>query len=140
MVVVERQAISQEHTFMRLLIASLLCVAGCASSGTHIGGEERAVSILTVRNQRSENLTIYVMHDGYKGRRLGEVNSYTSATFVLNELDAPPATDLQFLAVSFSPSGGSELSNPVPVVRGSSYEWKVAPARGHSVAVRRYST
>ena len=127
---------------MRLLIASLLFLGACASFGTHVGegGEERAVSILTVRNQRSEDLTIYVMHDGYRGRRLGQVNGFGTATFVLNALDAPPATDLQFLAVSFSPDGGSALSDPVQVIRGSSYEWKVAPARGHQVAVRRYAT
>jgi hypothetical protein len=125
---------------MRLLIASLLFLCACASSGTHVGvgeaDEGRAVSILTVRNQRSEILTIYVMYDGYKGRRLGQVNSLASATFVLNELDAPPATDLQFLAVSFA-TGASELSDPVQVVRGSSYDWQVAPGRGHQVAVRR---
>jgi hypothetical protein len=78
------------------------------------------------------------MRDGYKGRCLGQVNSLATATFVLNELDAPPATDLQFLAVSFV-AGGSELSDPVQVVLGSSYEWKVAPGRWPQVAVRRYT-
>jgi hypothetical protein len=127
---------------MRLLITSLLFLCACASSGTRLGAGEadggRAVSILTVRNQRSETLTIYVMHDGYKGRRLGEVNSLAAATFVLNELDAPPATDLQFLAVSFAGSAPA-LSDPVQVEWGSSYEWKVARGRGHQVAVRRYA-
>ena len=139
---VVRQPILHEHILMRLPMALLLFLAACASSGAHFGKEEdgRAVSILTVRNQRSDDLTIYVMHDGYKGRRLGQVTSLASATFVLDELDAPPATDLQFLAVSFSPNGGSELSDPIQIVRGESYVWKVAPARGHQVAVRRYTT
>jgi anti-sigma-K factor RskA len=127
---------------MRFLIASLLFLVACASSGAHVGDATngRAVSILTVRNQRFEDLTIYVMHDGYKGRRLGQVSSLGSATFVLDELDAPPATDLQFLAVSFSPNGGSELSDPIQIVRGESYVWKVAPGRDHQVAVHRYTT
>ena len=124
---------------MKRLIASLLLLGACASSGTRFGEEERAISILTVRNQRTDMLTIYVMHDGYKGRRLGEVNSLATATFVLSELDAPPATDLQFLAIAFS-GNGSELSDPVQVMRGSSYEWRVAPARGQQVLVRRYTT
>jgi hypothetical protein len=119
---------------MRFLIASLLFLAACASSGARVGDATngRAVSILTVRNQRFD--------DGYKGRRLGQVSSLGSATFVLDELDAPPATDLQFLAVSFSPNGGSELSDPIQVVRGESYVWKVAPGRDHQVAVHRYTT
>ncbi|HKW47696.1 MAG TPA: hypothetical protein VJN70_09625, partial [Gemmatimonadaceae bacterium] len=122
------QTTPEELTLMRLLIASLLVLGACASSGAHFGEEQRAVSILTVRNQRPEILTIYVMHDGYKGRKLGDVKSLATATFVLDALDAPPATDLQFLAVSFD-GAGSELSDPVQVVRGLSYEWKVAPPR-----------
>jgi len=113
---------------MRQLVASLLLLAACASSGTHPGEDTRAVSILTVRNQRTEDLTIYVMHDGYKGRRLGQVTGLASATFVLNEMDAPVATDLQFLAMSFV-SGGSELSDPVLAEHGASYEWRLTPGK-----------
>ena len=120
---------------MKPLVASLLILAACASSGTHPREEARAVSILTVRNQRTEDLTIYVMHDGYKGRRLGQVTALESATFVLNDMDAPAATDLQFLAMSFV-SGGSELSDPVLAVRGASYEWKLAPGKQNSFAYR----
>ncbi|HEY2374892.1 MAG TPA: hypothetical protein VGH98_02860 [Gemmatimonadaceae bacterium] len=123
---------------MRLLIVSLLLLGACASSGTHLG-EEHALSLLTVRNQRAGNLTIYVMHEGYRGRRLGEVTSLGSSTFVLDELDAPPATDLQFLAVSFA-DGVSELSDPVHILRGSTYEWRLAPFRGHQLAFRRNSS
>ena len=121
---------------MRPLVASLLILTACASSGTRVRENTEAVSILTVRNQRTEDLTIYVMHDGYKGRRLGQVTALESATFVLNEMDAPAATDLQFLAVSFV-SGGSELSNPILVARGASYEWKLAPGKQNSFAYRR---
>jgi hypothetical protein len=42
--------------------------------------------------------------------------------------------------VPFSANATSALSDPVQVVHGSSDEWKVAPANGHQVAVRRYST
>ena len=121
---------------MRPLVASLLLLAACASSGTHRSENTEAVSILTVRNQRTEDLTIYVMHDGYKGRRLGQVTALASATFVLNEMDAPASADLQFLAMSFV-TGGSELSDPILAVRGASYEWKLAPGKQNSFAFRR---
>lgn len=128
-----------ERTLMRLRVALLLLLAACASSGTHARDEARAVSILTVRNQRPQDLTIYVMHDGYKGRRLGQVSGLASATFVLNESDAPNATDLQFLAMSFV-NGESELSDPVLSVRGASYEWRLAPGKQNQFAFRRYGT
>jgi hypothetical protein len=122
---------------MRSLVASLLLLVACASSGAHVGGEQPAVSILTVQNQRTEDLTIYVMHDGYKGRRLGQVTGLASATFILSELDAPPSTDVQFLAMSFV-SAASELSDPVIAARGASYEWRLAPGKNHQFAFRRY--
>jgi hypothetical protein len=76
------------------------------------------------------------MHDGYKGRRLGQVTALESATFVLNEIDAPVATDLRFLAMSFV-DGRSELSDPVLAVHGASYEWRLAPGKQNSFAFRR---
>ena len=120
---------------MRSLVASLLFLVACASSGAHVGEEAPAVSILTVRNQRPEDLTIYVMHDGYKGRRLGQVTGLASATFVLSELDAPPSTDVQFLAMPFA-NGASELSDAVIAARGASYEWRLNPGKGHQFAFR----
>ena len=124
---------------MRPLVALLLLLGACASSGAHAGQEARAASILTVQNQRPQDLTIYVMHDGYKGRRLGQVSALASATFVLNEADVPNAVDLQFLAMSFV-NGESELSDPILSVRGASYEWKLAPGRKNQFAFRRYGT
>jgi hypothetical protein len=118
---------------MKLSIVSLFLLTACASSGRHASEQQAAVSILTVENQRAEELTIYVMHAGYKGRRLGQVNSLTSATFVLNEWDAPPAADVQFLAMSFA-NGPSELSDPIVATRGASYQWKLNPGHGQQFA------
>jgi hypothetical protein len=117
---------------MKLSMVSLLLLTACASSGRPVSNE-RPVSILTVDNQRPEELTIYVMHAGYKGRRLGQVNSLASATFVLNEWDAPPAADVQFLAMSFG-NGASELSDPIVATRGASYQWKLNPGHGQQFA------
>ena len=120
-------------TPMKLSMVSLLLLTACVSSGRYVSNEQPPVSILTVQNQRPEELTIYVMHAGYKGRRLGQVNSLTSATFVLNEWDAPPAADVQFLAMSFG-SGASELSDPIVATRGASYQWKLNPGHGQQFA------
>src|SRR5690349_3426311 len=89
------------ETPMKALIAFLLLVGACASSGVHGGGASPNYSVLTVHNERSEDLTIYVMRSGTKGRRLGDVTGLNSATFVLTESDAPIAADIQFLAASF---------------------------------------
>jgi hypothetical protein len=123
-----------------LVIATLLLITGaCASSGTRVNEASQAISILTVQNQRPEDLTIYVMHAGYKGRRLGEVRGFTSATFVLSQFDVPTAADMQFLAMSLG-DGRSELSDPVIAVRGASYQWQLAPGRGQNFALRRNTT
>jgi hypothetical protein len=125
---------------MKPLIASLLFAAACASSGTHVGESPPAVSLLTVHNERPDEATIYVMHDGYKGRRLGEVNGLATTTFVLTESDAPIAADIQFLAASFRLGGHSILSDPVIVQRGATYDWKLLSAYGHDALSARYST
>jgi hypothetical protein len=118
---------------MKLSIILLLVLTACASSGRYVSNEQPPVSILTVENQRAEELTIYVMHAGYKGRRLGQVTGLASATFVLSEWDAPPAADVQFLAMAFG-SGASELSDPIVATRGASYQWKLNPGHGQQFA------
>jgi type IV secretory pathway TrbF-like protein len=80
------------------------------------------------------------MHDGFKGRRLGQVNGLTTATFVLTEADAPIAADVQFLAASFVRGGHSVLSDPVIVRRGATYDWKLLSAYGHDAITANYST
>jgi hypothetical protein len=123
---------------MKALIALLLFAGACASSGTHIGGKSPVFSLLTVHNQRTEQATVYVMHDGYKGRRLGEVGGLGTATFILTEIDAPIATDVQFLAASFV-NGPTMLSDPIIVQRGATYDWKLLSARGHDVISASYA-
>lgn len=117
---------------MRALFAVLLLAGGCAS-GMHKSEESPAVSLLTVHNQRSEDETIYVMHDGYRGRRLGDVAGLNSATFVLTGLDVPVQATVQFLAASFSRAGHSVLSDPVVVERGATYDWKLFATPGHEI-------
>lgn len=125
---------------MKALIASLLFAGACASSGTHVGETPTAVSRLIVHNQRPEDAIIYVMHSGSRGRRLGEVTGLASATFVLTQLDAPIAGDVQFLAASFVRGGHSTLSDPVNVQRGASYEWKLFATPGHDVVTAHYAS
>jgi hypothetical protein len=117
---------------MKALFAVLLLATACASR-IHEGEESPAVSLLTVHNERSEDETIYVLHDGSKGRRLGRVAGLNSATFVLTRLDVPLEATVQFLAASFSREGHSVLSDPVVVQRGATYDWKIFAAPGHEV-------
>jgi hypothetical protein len=124
----------------RFVIAALVLLAGaCASSGIRGGEESQAISILTVQNQRPEDLTIYVMQGSSKGRRLGEVRGFTTATFVLDQFDVPTAADMRFLAMTFG-KGRPELSEPVIAVRGASYQWQLAPGQGQNFAFRRNTT
>ena len=123
---------------MKTLIASLLLVVGCASSGVRVNDEPQLVTVLTVTNQRPEDAAIYVMRNGIRGRRLGGVTSFGSATFILNASDAPVASDVQFLARTFI-TGAMELSDPIPAARGAIYEWKLAPAAGHAFLAIRYA-
>ena len=115
---------------MKTLILSCLFVVGCASAGVNRPDESAVASVLTVTNQRTEDVTIYVIHGGDKGRRLGQVNSLASAAFVLTAFDTPTASDVQFLATA-SLSGATELSQSVTAERGTRYEWELAPGRGH---------
>jgi len=117
---------------MKALFAVLLLAGACAS-GIHESEESPAVSLLTVHNGHSEDETIYVMHDGSKGRRLGRVGGLNSATFVLTSLDVPLQARVQFLAASFSREGHSALSEPVIVERGATYDWKLFATPGHEV-------
>ena len=119
-----------EVTHMKNQIAALLLVVGCASSGANRLYQSSFLGVLTVTNQRTEDETIYVMHAGYKGRRLGQVNGLASATFELTPADAANASDVQFLATA-SLSGATEVSQSVTAERGARYEWELAPGRGH---------
>ena len=92
--------------------------------------ESAVASVLTVTDQRTEDVTIYVIHGGDKGRRLGQVNSLASAAFVLTAFDTPTASDVQFLA-RVAGTGATELSDAIVAARGASYDWRLGPARGH---------
>ena len=115
---------------MKTLILSCLFVVGCASAGVNRPDESAVASVLTVTNQRTEDVTIYVIHGGDKGRRLGQVNSLASAAFVLTAFDTPTASDVQFLA-RVAGTGATELSDAIVAARGASYDWRLGPARGH---------
>lgn len=122
---------------MKALIASLCLAVGCASLG-NTPRTEPSTSLLTVVNQRTEQATIYVVHDGVRGRRLGDVNSLASASFLLTSSDAASAADVQFLARSYV-TGRLELSDPVVATRGMIYEWKLSPAQGQQFLSYRYA-
>jgi hypothetical protein len=119
-----------EVSHMKNQIAALLLVVGCASSGANRLYQSSFLAVLTVTNQRTEDETIYVMHAGYKGRRLGQVNGLASATFELTPADAANASDVQFLAMA-SLSGATEVSQSVTAERGARYKWELAAGRGH---------
>lgn len=123
---------------MKTLSLCLVLLGGCATFGSREANTPPVVAVLTVNNQRTEQAIIYVTHAGYKGRRLGEVNGLASATFVLTELDAPIASDIQFLALSHM-NGASVLSDPIITKRGASYEWKLAPGANTYSSIR-YTT
>ena len=122
---------------MKTLIASLLVVVGCASPAPRLYDDPASVAVLTVDNQRGEDEVIYVMHAGIRGRRLGQVTSYGSASFVLFKSDVPLASDVQFLARALV-TGTTDLSDAITAERGAAYEWRLTPARGHSYLAFRY--
>jgi hypothetical protein len=135
----EVSLISPFETVMKTLLVSLVLLGGCATFGLREADTPPVVAVLTVNNQRVERAIIYVTHAGYKGRRLGEVKGLASATFVLTELDAPIASDVQFVALSHM-NGASLLSDPIITKRGASYEWKLAPGPDNQYSSIRYTT
>lgn len=125
---------------MKALFAALLLAGACASTGAHGGEDVPAASLLTVHNGRTEDETIYVMHDGFKGRRLGQVNGLSTTTFVLTEFDAPLATDIQFLAAPFGGTTHAILSDPVIAQHGAAYDWKLFASAGQDAISAHYTT
>ena len=113
---------------MKLRAAALLLLAGCASSGARPTDELPVTAILTVTNQRGEDASIYVMHAGIRGRRLGQVESFGKATFYLTTSDAPIASDVQFVAKTVI-TATVDVSDAIGAERGATYEWKLGPGR-----------
>lgn len=97
-----------------------------------------AFAMLTVTNQRGEDAAIYVMYGGVRGRRLGQVTSYGSATLYLTASDAPTASDVQFLAKA-SVTGIVDVSDPIGAERGAAYDWKLGPGRRAEFLSLRYT-
>jgi hypothetical protein len=122
---------------MKIRAALFLLVAGCASSGARPTDEMPLTSALTVTNQRSEDASIYVMHAGIRGRRLGHVPSFASATFYLTTSDAPVASEVQFLAKTII-SGTVDISDAIGAERGAAYDWKLGPGRHFEFLSLRY--
>jgi len=123
---------------MKTRSVALLLLAGCASSGTRLANELPASSILTVTNQRGEDETIYIMHAGVRGRRLGQVTSFGSATFFLTASDALLASDVQFLAKTVV-TGIVDVSDAIAAERGAAYDWKLGPGRHADFLSLRYT-
>lgn len=123
---------------MKKCVAALLLLAGCASSGARPTGELPITSVLTVTNQRGEDESIYIMHAGVRGRRLGQVTSFGHATFYLTTSDAPIASEVQFLAKTII-SGIVDVSEPIGAERGAAYDWKLGPGRHADFLSLRYT-
>ena len=123
---------------MKTRFAALLLLAGCASSGARPSDEQSVASVLTVTNQRGEDASIYIMHAGVRGRRLGQVTSFSSATFYLTGSDAPTASDVQFLAKAIV-TGAVDVSDPIGAERGVTYDWKLGPGRHADFLSLRYT-
>ena len=104
---------------------------GCAPASTYEVAPGVVVSVLVVDNQRTEEETIYIEHDGVKGRRLGVVGALTSATFVLSESDVRATPELMFLAKAFA-NGWTDLSDPIIAAPATRYVWQLAPMRGNA--------
>ena len=123
---------------MKIRSVALLLLAGCASSGTRLANELPVSSTLTVTNQRGEDESIYIMHAGVRGRRLGQVTSFGSATFHLTGSDAPLASDVQFLAKTVV-TGIVDVSDAIGAERGATYDWKLGPGRHTDFLSLRYT-
>ena len=123
---------------MKTRFVALLLLAGCASSGARPSDEQPVASVLTVTNQRGEDASIYVMHAGVRGRRLGQVTSFSSATFYLSGSDTPTASDVQFLAKAIV-TGVVDVSDPIGAERGAAYDWKLGPGRHADFLSLRYT-
>ena len=113
-----------------VLILATLVLVGCAA-GTVYEAASAAVSVLVVDNQRPQEETIYIEHDGVKGRRLGTVGALASATFLLSESDVRATPELMFLAKAFA-NGWTDLSDPIAAMPGTRYVWQLAPMRGNA--------
>jgi len=111
---------------MQFRVAALLLLVACVSSGARPTDELPVTAMLTVTNQRNEDASIYVMHAGIRGRRLGQVQSFGRATFYLTTSDTPIASDVQFLAKTII-TGTVDVSDAIGAERGAAYDWKLGP-------------
>jgi hypothetical protein len=122
---------------MKTRLAALLLTLGCASTWHPTSEELPVASVLTVNNQRGEDVAIYIMQAGIRGRRLGQVTSYGTAIFALSPSDARVAADVQFLAKAMI-TGTLDVSDPIPAANGASYEWKLPPGHGYPFLTLRF--
>ena len=116
---------------MSFFLLAIALLVGCAAASAYQAAQSAVSSVLVVDNQRTEEETIYIEHDGVKGRRLGVVGALTSATFALSESDVRATPELMFLAKAFA-NGWTDLSDPIVATPSTRYVWQLAPMRGNS--------
>lgn len=90
-------------------------LASCVSGGG-MGTLAPAASVLTVDNQYDNAVHLWVVHSGTKERKLGIVESFSRARFLLESSDYAEGTLQLFV---FAPLDGNRLlTQPVPVIPG----------------------
>ena len=119
---------------MSFLLLAIALLVGCVA--TVRTAEQTVSSVLFVDNQRTSEETIYIEHDGVKGRRLGTVGALAQATFLLSESDVRATPELMFLAKAFA-NGWTDLSDPIIAASSTRYTWQLAPMHGDNFLSQR---
>src|SRR4051812_12828293 len=110
-----------------LALVAIAAVAACAppsSVASRADEQLEQPSVITVENQRTEDATIYVYHAGTATRRLGRVESLSSATFSLTASDGSAGSEYRFLAKMFA-NGSFDVSDPIVAVKSVRYHWQL---------------
>ncbi|HKW12119.1 MAG TPA: hypothetical protein VJO33_17155 [Gemmatimonadaceae bacterium] len=104
---------------MRKLLAALSVIGAllgaCASGGSSLA--YASPSVLTVDNQYTNAVDIWVVHTGARERKVGTVEAYTQSLFVLQQSDYSTGT-LQFF-VYCRMDGHYLTTDAIPITVGT---------------------
>lgn len=108
-----------------VLLAACLIAPACASTGTNSSAAKRPDTTVSVDNQATLDMTVYVLR-GSQRVRLGTATALSKTQFTIPQGIVFGATSLRFLA---DPIGSSRtpVSDEIMVTEGEEVELKIPP-------------
>lgn len=117
------------HSGRRRLLLSLLVVAACAPVGVRVAEETKPSSLVIVRNDRIEDLSIYLEHNGVKTRKLGVARGSSTDTLLVGNQELIGFASIAIVAVDPT-SGDVRKSNIATARSGAHYRLYLGAGSG----------